>query len=160
AGYHAPDPGGRLFIDGDHVELPLEPGEFRRYRISFVHQDLGLIPSLTVVENLFVGELASRRRWWISWERERQRAAAIFAKYGLNIDPVTTVAKLPSVQRALLAIVRAVEEMRSGDLRRPGRGLLVLDEPTPFLPKHDVEELFALVRGIVHEGASVMFVSH
>jgi ribose transport system ATP-binding protein len=160
AGYHAPDPGGRLLIDGGEVELPLEPGEFRRYGISFVHQNLGLIPSLTVVENLFVGELASRLRWGISWERERRRAAAIFAKYGLSIDPATTVAKLPSVQRALLAIVRAVEEMRSGDRRRRGQGLLVLDEPTPFLPQHDVEELFALVRGIVHEGASVMFVSH
>jgi ribose transport system ATP-binding protein len=160
AGYYAPDPGGRLLIDGNQVELPLEPGEFRRYGISFVHQNLGLIPSLTVVENLFVGELASRLRWGISWEQERRRATAIFAKYGLNIDPAAAVAKLPSVQRAQLAIVRAVEEMRSGDRRRPAPGLLVLDEPTPFLPKRDVEELFALVRGIVQEGASVMFVSH
>lgn len=160
AGFHEPDPGGQLKIYGRPVPLPLEPGEFRRYGISFVHQNLGLVSPLSVVENLFVGELASHGRWMISWSAERERAARLFERYGLDIDPSATVGKLPPVQRALLAIVRAVEEIRAAGSESSGRGLLVLDEPTPFLPKRDVDKLFALVRSIVAQGASVVFVSH
>lgn len=160
AGFHEPDPGGELKIYGRPVPLPLAPGEFRRYGISFVHQNLGLVPALSVVENLFIGELASQARWMISWSAERERAARLFERYGLEIDPAATVAKLPPVQRALLAIVRAVEEMHATGTGSAGHGLLVLDEPTPFLPRHDVDKLFALVRNIVARGASVIFVSH
>src|SRR6185437_15897347 len=124
AGFHEPDPGGQLTISGRPVSLPLAPGEFRRYGISFVHQNLGLVSPLSVVENLFIGELASHARWMISWSAERARAAKLFKRYGLDIEPSATVGKLPPVQRALLAIVRAVEEMRMG-AESNGRGLLV-----------------------------------
>ena len=69
AGFHQPDPGGRLRIAGQPVELPLPPGAFRHHGISFVHQHLGLIPSLTVVENLLIGELASRSLYSASQKR-------------------------------------------------------------------------------------------
>lgn len=160
AGFHAPDPGAELSIHGSPVALPLKAGEFRRHGLSFVHQNLGLVPSLTVVENLFVGELASIGRWWISWATERRRAAAIFARYGLRIDPAQTVGRLPAVQRALLALIRAVEEIRPTVAGESGGGVLVLDEPTPFLPRRDVEQLFSLIKMIVANGASVIFVSH
>jgi ribose transport system ATP-binding protein len=153
------EPGAELSISGEPVPLPLPAGGFRRYGVAFVHQNLGLIPSLSATENLFIGELASRSRWLISWRRLRQRTAELFAEFGLPIDPAIEVRRLPPVQRALLAIVRAVAEMRetAGDRHR---GLLVLDEPTPFLPKNDVAQLFRLVRGIVARGASAIFVSH
>ena len=64
---------------------------------------------------------------------------------------------LRPVERALLAIVRAIEEIRSGG---GGHGLLILDEPTVFLPKEGVERLFALVRDAAAAGTSVLFVSH
>src|SRR6266566_8001257 len=51
AGYHAPD-GGELEVNGRPVALPLHPGQFRSLGMSFVHQDLGLVPELSVVENL------------------------------------------------------------------------------------------------------------
>jgi ribose transport system ATP-binding protein len=62
------------------------------------------------------------------------------------------------VERALVAIVRAFEDIRIHSSR--GRGVLILDEPTPFLPKVGVDKLFDLVRSIVREGAAVIFVSH
>ena len=65
---------------------------------------------------------------------------------------------LSPVQRALLAIVRAADEMQSG--QGDGNGLLILDEPTPFLPRRDVDQLFRVVRDVVNTGASVIFVSH
>ncbi len=156
AGYHAPD-AGELEVDGQPVKLPLHVGQFRELGMSFVHQDLGLIPSLSVVENLRVGELAtSRNRWHLSWARERRRARATFARYGVRVDPGARVESLLPIERALLAIVRAVEEMRG----EASRGLFVLDEPTVFLPEEGTERLFALVREIAGSGASVLFVSH
>ncbi len=158
AGFHEPDPGSSLAVHGEPVALPLPPGKFRELGISFVHQHLGLIPALTVVENLLIGRLAASERWGLSWRRERERAAALFARFGLTIDPAADVARLAPVERALLAIVRAVDELEwrgSG-----GRGLLVLDEPTPFLPRGDVNRLFDVIRRIVGEGSSVIFVSH
>ncbi len=157
AGFHEPDPGSELAIDGREVPLPLAPGRFRELKISFVHQNLGLIPALTVVENLLIGRLATSARWRLDWRRERAQAAALFERYGIRIDPAVEVAKLSPVQRALLAIVRAVSDL---DQVAGGGGLLVLDEPTPFLPRRDVDQLFAVIRTVVADGASVIFVSH
>ena len=67
---------------------------------------------------------------------------------------------LTPVECAQVAIVRAFDELRRDKAKNHARGLLVLDEPTPFLPAHDVEALFRLVREIVADGASVIFVSH
>ena len=159
AGYHAPDPGSELFVHGARVPLPLPAGRFRALGISFVHQNLGLIPSLTVVENLLLGRMAASNSLAVAWRQESARARGVFARFGLSLDPDADVAKLSAVERALLAIVRAVDDMR--DATRAGEpGVLVLDEPTPFLPKHDVDRLFALIRAIVAEGAGVIFVSH
>ncbi len=160
AGFHAPDPGARLEISGEPVHLPLSPGAFRRHRISFVHQHLGLIPTLTVVENMIIGRLAATPRWAISWRRERERTAATCERYGVHLDPAAELRRLSPVERALLAIVRAVDEMQNAPEGGHGSGVLVLDEPTPFLPKRDVDRLFSVVRNIVAEGASVIFVSH
>lgn len=156
-GFHDPDE-GELLVDGEPVRFPLAPGQFRELGMSFVHQDLGLVESLSVLENLRVAELASSRsRLGISWRRERRRARETFERYGVRIDPTVTVASLKPVERALLAIVRALEEIRAVGR---GQGLLVLDEPTVFLPKEGVERLFALVRDAAAAGASILFVSH
>lgn len=159
AGYHAPDPGSELYVDGRPVHLPLAPGRFRAMRISFVHQNLGLVPSLTVVENLLIGRMAASNALAVSWRWEAKQARRVFERYGLSIDPDAAVGKLSAVERALLAIVRAVEDMK-GFAQVAEHGALVLDEPTPFLPKHDVDQLFALIRTVVAGGASVIFVSH
>jgi ribose transport system ATP-binding protein len=74
AGFHEPEE-GELLIDGEPVRLPLAPGRFRELGMAFVHQDLGLVESLSVLENLRVAELASSRsRFGISWSSERRRA--------------------------------------------------------------------------------------
>ena len=160
AGYHAPEPGASLTIFGRRAPLPLPPGEYRKHGLAFVHQQLGLLPSLSVVENLRIGDLATRDNWAFSWRQERRRAREIFSRFGLAIDPDERVADLPQVERALLAIVRAFEDIRETRAAQGEGGILVLDEPTPFLPRAGVDRLFALVRQIVRDGASVLFVSH
>lgn len=154
AGFHAPD-SGTLEIEGREIPLPLHPGQFRELGLSFVHQDLGLIPTISVAENLQIGHLATvRGRPWRSPRKAAAFTRETLGRYGIALDPGAPVSSLRPVERALLAIVRAVEA------RRGTGGMLVLDEPTVFLPRADVERLFALVREIAAGGASVLFVSH
>jgi ribose transport system ATP-binding protein len=158
AGFHDPEPGAELIMYGESVPLPMAPGAARKLGIAFVHQHLGLVPTLTVLENLLIGEIAGRTRWRLDWRRLAARARETFARFGLSIDPTARIADLPQVERALVAIVRAFEDIRTTSSR--GQGVLILDEPTPFLPKVGVDKLFDLVRNIVKEGAAVIFVSH
>ncbi|KQO36306.1 MULTISPECIES: sugar ABC transporter ATP-binding protein [unclassified Aeromicrobium] len=160
AGFHDPD-GGRLRVGGRDVALPLQPDAPRTLGLQFVHQDLGLIESLSVVENLVVADMA-QRRLRISWAQERRKARQVFERYGIDLDPAATVADVRPVQRAQLAIARAMEGMREARGHGDGgaHGLLVLDEPTVFLPREEVDQLFGLMRDIAASGASVLFVSH
>ena len=161
SGYHHPDPGGELEIDGRPVKLPVRTGSASELGMSFVHQDLGLLPTLTVVENFRAWTISTKFELLIRWGRERQLTEEAFARYGLSCDPRAVVGELPAVQRALLAIVRALEDLREYTKDDESRGgLLVLDEPTVFLPRENRENLFEVIRRSVTHGSSVLFVSH
>ena len=87
SGYHHPDPGGELEIDGRPVKLPVRTGSASELGLSFVHQDLGLLPSLTVVENFCAWKISTTSEWIIRWNKERKRTEEAFARFGVDIDP-------------------------------------------------------------------------
>jgi ribose transport system ATP-binding protein len=153
AGFHVPEPGAALEVGGRPVPFPLRPDQARALGLRFVHQELALIPSLSVLENLRLEELAAGRLAPIAWRAERRRARETFGRFGADLDPRAIVAELRPADQAQLAIVRAVEGMPSG-------GTLVLDEPTAFLPAAEREALLALMRRIAGQGSCVLFVSH
>ena len=162
AGYHVPEPGALLEVGNQRVTFPINRSALKGYGMAFVHQDLGLIPQLSVLENFLIGELSSKSQRWINWRLERERAHLTFEKFQLHhVDPMAKVGTLSLAQQAMLAIVRALEEITNhrGD-GEFGSGLLVLDEPTAYLPEEDKEHLFQLVRDVVATGQSVLFVSH
>jgi ribose transport system ATP-binding protein len=158
SGYHAPD-AGTLEIDGRSVLLPIPLGRSEMHGLAFVHQNLGLLPEATVLENLIAGDHERLNPWWISWSGEAARARELFDAQHLDIGPWQQVEDLSPVQRAQLAIVRAADRVQ--EHRQHGSlGVLVLDEPTPFLPYEDVRALFALLRRLTASGVSIIFVSH
>jgi len=159
SGFHTPD-SGEMVMNGAPVSLPMPPGLPRELGIGFVHQDLGLVPSLTVLDNLRIGTFASETSWHLSWRAERRAALELLDEYGLHVDPSTKVANLRPTERAMLAIVRAVQDIREVTSRGGGTGLLVLDETTVFLPADEKDHLFRVVREIARKSASVLFVSH
>jgi ribose transport system ATP-binding protein len=159
SGFYPPDPGGTLSLFGQHVPLPMPPGSFRELRLAFVHQNLGLVPSLTVLENLRVFHTTSGKGL-INWRTERAAALEALGRFGIDLDLNARVASLSQTQRALLAIVRAAQDLSDTGSGGGNRGILVLDEPTPFLPREGIHRLFTLVRQLVSEGASVLFISH
>ncbi len=161
AGVNTPDPGAQLLVGGRTVSLPLAPGGFRELGLSFVHQDLGLARTLTVLENLVVGTRSRQTGRPINWRAEERRVRAVLDEYQVDIDPARTIDDLPPVGQALVAIVRAAEELREFRSRDASRqSILFLDEPTVFLPESEMEFLFSLVRRVVAGGASAVLISH
>ena len=161
AGFYTPNE-GQIIVGGKNVDLPMSAGEYRRLGFAFVHQELGLIPSLSVVENVRLEWLAASRSLHISWRREQQLVKQLFERFGASwIQPRATVGALRPVDRALVAIIRALSGLFGDDLDRELSGrLLVLDEPTAFLSQSEVDELFARLRDIAARGTSVLFVTH
>jgi ribose transport system ATP-binding protein len=164
AGFHEPEPGGQMFVSGQEIPLPLVPGRASEIGLSFVYQHLALAAGLSVLENLTLGRriqggLAS---WTpIRWGRERRAAAGVLRRYNVDLDLDRRTGDLPPVDQARLAIVRAAEDLRRYRERTgQGHSVLVLDEPTVFLPEEDVEYLFELIRTVVADGAAVLFISH
>jgi ribose transport system ATP-binding protein len=169
AGYHAPEPGGELSIDGNAIRLPLRSDDPARIGISFVHQDLGFLQSGTVVENFRIGRYATGFAGRISWRRERRETAAALREFGLSINPERIVSTLTPVEQAMVAIARSVDQLRRYRRSRTadddasgsqGSGLLVLDEPTSYLPRDGVDRLFSAMRTAANAGSAILFVSH
>ncbi len=159
AGYHEADHGGRILVHGEQMrDLGASGGA--RHRFTFVHQNLGLVPAMTVAENIGLTMLSTGRLLRPLQPRAlRQWAAALLQEFGVDVSPDAVVEHLDGTSRALVAIVRAVDALRSGNEGVAG-ALMVLDEPTVFLPRSGVDRLFELVRDVVGRGAAVLFVSH
>jgi ribose transport system ATP-binding protein len=149
AGYHAPEPGARASLAGASIEL----GSGRPDGVRVIHQDLGLVDDMTVAENVMLEASSSGRRL-VSDRHDERVVGELLARFDLDIDPRRLARSLGAAARTMVAIVRA---LRDGI---DSCALLILDEPTAALPEHETEQLFALVRGLREQGASVLFVSH
>jgi ribose transport system ATP-binding protein len=155
SGFHAPDT-GEVSVHGTPVRLPATAGELRRLGVEFVHQDLGLVDGMSVLENIRVGRYETASGWRIRWRHERARCAGLLRRFGLDLDPDTEVRRLSRAERTIVAIVRALQDLRED----AHRSLLVLDEPTASLPAHEVDVLFDAMRRITVTGCAVLFVTH
>ena len=146
AGFHHPD-SAEISIGGTPCRAAdLAPGS-SQLGLSFVHQDLGLLRELTVLENLRMIDFARRARGASTGAPSAARARETFARYGLVLDPTpsSTTSRRP-IARCWRSCARP---RRSAAVVGAGRrGLLVLDEPTVFLPREGVDRLFAIVREV------------
>ncbi len=159
AGFHGPDAGAEIRMRREAVPTPIAPADAKRLGLSFVHQDLAMVLSLSVAENIGVNSMVASGGWRVSPRRERAATRAVLDSYGLDIDPGAPMSSLTPLKRAMVAIVRAIEGMRE-NRERGEASLLVLDEPTVFLPKTDRATLFRLARQHCEQGGAVLFVSH
>ncbi|HEX3802009.1 MAG TPA: sugar ABC transporter ATP-binding protein [Solirubrobacteraceae bacterium] len=154
AGYHQPDPGGRIWINGELID-PSASTASRHDRLRFVHQDLGLVLELGVMDNLALRHNFIRGRFGrIDWPRQAKAAEALLRRFDVSLDLRAPLSEATPVQRVIVAIVAALQQW-DGD-----HGVLVLDEPTAVLPPHEVQQLFAIISEVRRTGASVLYVSH
>jgi len=119
--------------------------------IAVIYQELSLVPELSVTENLLLGRMPMRGGL-LDRREARRRAVEALARVGLpDLDPGTKVATLGLNVRQLVEIAKALAK----DVR-----VLVMDEPTAALQASDIEELFAVVRGLREQGLAVIYISH
>lgn len=154
-GYVKADHGSDVRLLGRSVDLWSMPHDDRQL-IRIVHQDLGLVPTLSTVENLGLGRGFARGfAGRLLWRREVRRAQELLLRFGLAPDVRRPVGQLSAAERAAVAIVRALQDW---DADTPG--LLILDEPTASLNRGEVDALFREVRRVAELGVGVLFVSH
>ena len=156
SGVHRPDAGSSVELGGE--SLPWEaPTESERLGLRVVHQNLGLVNSMTVTENVNLGSGYSSRRFSpIAWRRENQRAGEEMARLGYDVNPKSKVGELPAATRSAVAIARALSPKKDGRTPR----ILLLDEVTATMPEGEIERLLELVNTLKHQGISVLYVSH
>lgn len=154
AGYHDPDPGAEVHVDGQPLALGTT-GAGDHAGLRFVHQDLGLVPTLDTCDNLAMGHGYERNRMrLISWRREQRLARETLRDLGYDFDVRQPTSHLVVSQRTAIALARALSPRST-----PPR-VLVLDEPTANLPATEIKRLFEVVRSVRDRGVAVLFVSH
>ncbi|HVM63336.1 MAG TPA: sugar ABC transporter ATP-binding protein [Acidimicrobiales bacterium] len=154
AGVHAPDPGWSATIDG--APFPLgHPKAAQVAGLRFVHQDLGLVPELSVTDNFLLGRpYPLRHLGTIDWSAARAQARDALGGLGYDVDVTMPVARLTTAERTAVAIARAVSHGGSA------AKVLVLDEPTAALTAGEVAQLFRILRDLRAQGLGVLLVSH
>ena len=149
AGVGAPD-AGTMEFEGAPIRVTTADAALA-HRIVTVHQDINLIPSMTVLENLFLNNEPASRLGVIRRRETRETAAALLDRYEISADWDTPVEALSNDQRKMIQIVKAVH-------RDPK--LLILDEPTSSLTSAQVSVVLRLIRQLASQGVGLVLISH
>ena len=140
---------GEIFIEGKKVEIDgVVPA--REAGVSIVHQELVLVPYMTVAENIFLGREPGNKMN-INRVKMAEDAQKLLDAYEMGIDANTLVEKLTIAQRQMVEIVKAISFNSK---------ILVLDEPTSSISDKEVAFLFDTVRNLTKQGVGVIYISH
>lgn len=149
SGAQAPD-GGEIRIDGVPVVFA-GPRDAQTCGVSTIYQELMIVPELTVLENVFLGDLKRGRLGLLDWSAMRAEATKILSSLGFEAS-VDTIAKTLSI-----AELQLIEIAKS--LTRQSR-LIIMDEPTASLAREEVDNLFRIVCKLRDDGIAIIFITH
>ena len=136
---------GRMF-------KPRSPKHALEMGIGIIHQELNMMDHLTVAQNIFVGRESVRAAGLLLDEKEQnRRAASLFKRLNMTIDPTETLGKLTVGKQQMVEIAKAV----SHNLR-----ILILDEPTAALTDTEIDELFTIMRDLAGQRVGMIYISH
>ena len=142
---------GTISVNGEHVVIA-NPRVSRALGISTVHQHPVVFPDLTVAENMMFAENPPRTPLHsLDWRAVQRNAVQKMQRLGVEIDPHELVQNLSSADQQLLEIVKALSDETS---------LLILDEPTAALSKHEVAHLMDVIGRLKARGVAILFVGH
>ena len=141
---------GTMRLDGRDVRFR-SAREALDAGIGMVHQELSIVPDLTVAENVFLGTQPVTRFGSVDWARMVRESRAHLAGLGINVDPRMRIGELPIGLQQLIEIARVLFS---------GARIIILDEPTSALSPPEVERLFATLRKLKDSGRSIVFISH
>jgi ABC-type sugar transport system ATPase subunit len=140
---------GRISIDGSNVAIR-SAREAALKGIAFVHQELAMLPTLTVADNIFIDNLPVSGLF-ISTADMRRRSQALLGRLGSTVSPESRIEELSIGDRQLVEIARA--------LRHEPR-IIIFDEPTSSLTEPERRRLFKVIRGLKEEGVVIIYITH
>jgi len=150
SGVVAPDPGSRIFVDGERQHSYRAIDAVHR-GIEVIFQDLSLFPNLTVAENIAMSSTVAGGSPIVAWKEVREIAKRTLDRIRVDLEPNAPVETLSLAEQQLVAIARAL----ATDAR-----FLIMDEPTAALTRNEVDDLFSVVEELKTKGLTVLFISH
>lgn len=148
-GVYQPD-AGDIVIQGEKVDVE-SPVTATKLGIAIIHQELNVIPGLTVAENVMLGQLPTSRAGFVNNKELATSTVERLSQLGLDLSPDARVGDLPVAARQLVLISQA--------LARDPR-FLVMDEPTAALGDTDIEALFDIVQKLADQGVAIIYITH
>jgi ABC-type sugar transport system ATPase subunit len=145
-----PDFSGELYIRGRRQRFA-RPQEAVRAGVVTIHQELSLVSSMTVSDNLFLGREVTRRFGQVDVSLQDAEAARILSEAGLDVSPRQLVEELPISRQQMLEIARALSRDAS---------VIILDEPTSTLNEPEVDRLFGRIVELRRRGCGVVYITH
>jgi ribose transport system ATP-binding protein len=145
-GAHAPD-GGTITVDGETYKA-MNPALARKHGIECIYQEFNLIDVLSAAENICYGEKMGRL---VNQKAMNEKAAKIFADFGVDINPSTLVRDLTPGHMQIVEIAKAVSK---------NARVLILDEPTAPLSLAEVDILMSIIRKLKADGVAIVYISH
>ncbi|CEP69023.1 ABC transporter-like [Moorella glycerini] len=142
---------GQIYIDGKEVKLH-SPAIAKANGIAMIYQELSLARALTIAENVLVGRLPVRNKWFLDNKALIQETRACLKSVELDyLDPFTPVEAISQHEAQLVEIAKAL-----GNNPR----ILVMDEPTSALSREEVERLFKIIGKLKQQGLAIVYISH
>lgn len=144
---------GQLTLN-DEVFSPQSPNDSLEAGIAFIHQELNLFPNLSILENLFLNNFPKKKIAGISFidkKEAKAKARHLLQQVGLHEDPGTLVENLSPAQKQLLEIAKALGNSPH---------IIIFDEPTTSLTRHETEKLFNLIRELRSRMIAMIYISH
>jgi inositol transport system ATP-binding protein len=149
AGIHAPDQ-GEVRIKGRPVVLK-GPLDALNNGIAMIHQELNLMPCMTVAENIWIRREPKTRLGFVDHGQLRRRTQALFDRLIIDIDPEVEVRDLSIASRQMVEIAKAVSF---------NSDVLIMDEPTSALTETEVTHLFRIIRQLRAQGKGIVYITH
>ena len=141
---------GTVIVNGKTVDFK-SPADAINERIKVVYQELDLVPTLSVAENVFLGSYPKKRLGQVDWNDLYAQTEKLLAGFGLDIDPRMPVGQLRVAEQQLVEIARALSRQAQ---------IIVMDEPTSALSPAEVDKLFGAIECLKDAGCGTIYVSH
>ncbi|MFZ7201432.1 ribose ABC transporter ATP-binding protein RbsA [Avibacterium avium] len=141
---------GEIYFHGEKVRYK-NPKFSQLAGISIIHQELNIIPNLTIAENIFLGREFTHKLGGIDWAKMTEESAKLLQRLKVKHHPSTPVAKLSLGELQMIEIAKAL----SFDAK-----VIIMDEPTDALTDSETQALFDVIRELKAEGCGIVFISH
>ncbi len=140
---------GEIYIEGNKVEINSVP-DAQANGIAIIHQELVLVPYMTVAENIFLGREIMRGRF-VNHRAMEEQAQKLLDDYKLNIKASELLVHLTIAQQQMVEIIKAISY---------NSRILVMDEPTSSISDKEVDYLFSIMRTLTAKGVGIIYISH